>query len=238
MNLKGTQMTTSLHDRYGGEPAMTIDVKTLAWIIGLSAAFILTLVVADFAAVRFIDLGWVVTPAGALLFAVVFITRDMLHKVAGAKVVKQVILIGIVLNILVAAFMYAVTFLPAPGFRPSAAFDAVFRMAPGIVLGSVVAALASQYVNTWVYQWMWDRDHGSWSRTIGSNLVSLPIDAVIFVILAFVVFPPMFGGTAIAFDSAIARIVSGSTLFKLGVILALTPLVSLGPTRNEARELN
>jgi uncharacterized PurR-regulated membrane protein YhhQ (DUF165 family) len=105
MILKGNTMTTSLHDRYGSDPTMTIDVKTLSWIIGLASAFILTLVVADFAAVRFIDLGWVVTPAGALLFAVVFITRDMLHKVAGARVVKQVILIGIALNILIAAFI-------------------------------------------------------------------------------------------------------------------------------------
>jgi hypothetical protein len=38
-------------------------------------------------------------------------------------------------------------------------------------------------------------------------------------------------------DTAIARIVSGSTLLKLAIILALTPLVSLAPTREEAREL-
>ena len=231
-------MITPLHDRYGSEPAMTIDIKTLSWIIGLASAFILTLVVADFAAVRFVDLGWVVTPAGALLFAVVFITRDMLHKIVGARIVKKVILIGIVLNILIAAFMYSVTFLPTPGFRPSGAFDAVFRMAPGIVLGSVIAALVSQYVNTWVYQWMWNKNFGSWLRTIGSNIVSLPIDSVIFVLLAFMVFPPLFGGNAIEFGAAVARIVSGSTLFKLGVIVALTPLVSLSPTRNEARDLS
>lgn len=215
----------------------TFDLKTLSWVIGLAATFILTLTVADFAAVKFLDLGWVLTPAGSLLFAVVFVTRDMLHKIAGGAVVKKVLIIGVILNILVAAFMYIMTLLPAPGFRPSDAFDAVFAMAPAIVLGSVVAAFISQMVNTWVYQWCWDRGQGSWTRTIISNTVSLPVDAVIFTILAFVIFPPLFGATGIELGAAAARIASGQTLFKLAIILILTPLVSISPTRDQAREL-
>lgn len=228
---------TTLHDKNFDNPVMSIDHKTLYWIIGLAATFILTLTVADFAAVKFLDLGWVMTPAGSLLFAVVFVTRDMLHKIAGGAVVKKVILMGIVLNILVAAFMYLMTMIPAPGFRPSEAFDKVFAMAPAIVMGSVIAALISQWVNTWVYQKLWDRGMGSWSRTIWSNVVSLPVDAIFFTILAFVLFPPLFGASGIELGAAAARIASGQTLFKLGIILALTPLVSLSPTREEAKEI-
>ena len=229
--------TVTLHDRFHESDVVTFDRKTLAWVIGLAATFILTLTVADFAAVKFLDLGWVMTPAGSLLFAVVFVSRDMLHKIAGAAVVRQVILIGIALNILVALFMYLMTMLPAPDFRPSEAFDKVFAMAPAIVLGSVIAALISQWVNTWVYQKLWDRGMGSWARTIWSNVVSLPVDAVFFTILAFVIFPPLFGATGIELGAAAARIASGQTLFKLAIILVLTPLVSLSPTREEAREL-
>jgi uncharacterized integral membrane protein (TIGR00697 family) len=229
--------TVTLHDRFHESDVVTFDRKTLAWVIGLAATFILTLTVADFAAVKFLDLGWVMTPAGSLLFAVVFVSRDMLHKIAGGAVVRQVILIGIALNILVAAFMYLMTMLPAPGFRPSDAFDKVFAMAPAIVMGSVVAALISQWVNTWVYQKLWDRGMGAWARTIWSNVVSLPVDAIFFTILAFVLFPPLFGATGIELGAAAARIASGQTLFKLAIILVLTPLVSLSPTREEAREL-
>jgi len=105
------------------------------------------------------------------------------------------------------------------------------------VLGSESATLVSQWVNTYIYQKLWERDYGSWARTFFSNLVSLPVDAVLFVLLAFVFFPAVLGGTVMGFDGAIARIVSGSTLFKLVIILALTPLVSLAPTREEARAL-
>jgi uncharacterized integral membrane protein (TIGR00697 family) len=230
-------ISTTLHDKNFDNPVMTLDNRTLHWIIGLSATLIMAMTVADFAAAKFLDFGWVVTPAGALLFAVVFVARDMLHKLAGAAVVQRTILIGVVLNLAIAAFMYLMTFLPAPSFRPSVNFDAVFRMSLGIVLGSEIATLVSQWVNTYIYQKLWERDYGSWARTFFSNLVSLPVDAVLFVLLAFMFFPAVLGGTVMGFDGAIARIVSGSTLFKLVIILALTPLVSLAPTREEARAL-
>ena len=229
--------TTSLHDRFSNPDIITFDQKTLNWVIGLSAALIMAMTVADFAAAKFLDFGWVVTPAGALLFAVVFVVRDMLHKLAGAAVVQRVILIGVVLNLLIAAFMYAMTFIPAPEFRPSVHFDAVWKMSLGIVIGSEIATIASQWVNTVVYQNLWERDWGSWTRTFVSNLVSLPVDAVLFVLFAFVFIPPLLGGDAMEINKAISRIVSGSTLFKLAVILALTPLVSLAPWREEARNM-
>lgn len=227
--------TTVLHDKFHENPLLSLDHKTLYWIIGLSATLIMTMTVADFAAAKFLDLGGVVTPAGALLFAVVFVVRDMLHKLAGAAIVHRVIIIGVVLNLLIAAFMYAMTFLPAPSFRPSVNFDAVFKMSLGIVIGSEIATMVSQWVNTWVYQKLWERDWGSWARTFVSNLFSLPVDAVFFVMFAFVIIPPILGGNAMEINNAIARIVSGSTLFKLAVILALTPLVSLAPWREEAK---
>lgn len=229
--------TTILHDRFHENPLLSLDTKTLYWIIGLSATLIMAMTVADFAAAKFLDFGWVVTPAGALLFAVVFVVRDMLHKLAGAAVTQRVILMGVVLNLAVAGFMYLMTFIPAPAFRPSVNFDAVWKMSLGIVIGSEIATVASQWVNTWVYQKLWERDWGSWARTFVSNLLSLPVDAVLFVLFAFVFIPPLLGGDAMDINKAIARIVSGSTLFKLAVILALTPLVSLAPWREEARDM-
>lgn len=228
---------TNLNDKLFNRPSIQLDTNTLYWIIGLSATLIMAMTVADFAAAKFLNFGWVVTPAGALLFAVVFVVRDMLHKLAGAAIVQRVILMGVVLNLAMAAFMYAMTFIPAPEFRPSVHFDAVWKLSLGIVIGSEIATVVSQWVNTWVYQVLWDRDWGSWARTFVSNLASLPVDAVLFVLFAFVFIPPLLGGDAMDINKAIARIVSGSTLFKLGVILALTPLVSLAPWREEARSM-
>lgn len=214
-----------------------LDSRNQLWIAALSSILILTMTVADFAAAKFLDFGFVVTPAGALLFAVVFVVRDMLHKLAGAAFVTRIILIGVLANLVIAAFMYLMTFIPAPSFRPSVNFDAVFRMSLGIVIGSEIATMISQWVNTWVYQKLWDRDWTSWGRTFISNLVSLPVDAFFFVIIAFSLMPLILGGNVMDINAAIARVVSGSTLFKLAVILALTPLVSLAPTNEDAKHL-
>ena len=205
------------------------------WVAALASALILCMTVADFAAVKFIDFGMVVTPAGALLFGAVFVLRDMLHKLAGASFVNRIILVGVALNLAVAAFMYFMTFLPSPAFRPSVNFDAVFKMSLGIVIGSEIATVISQWVNTFIYQKLWESDWGSWARTFISNLVSLPVDAIFFVMIAFVAMPMILGGNAMDVNTAIARIVSGSTLFKLVFILALTPLVSFAPTDEEAK---
>jgi len=211
-----------------------LDNRNQLWVAALSSILILTMTVADFAAAKFVDFGFVVTPAGALLFAVVFVVRDMLHKMVGAAFVTRIILIGVVANLAIAAFMYLMTFIPAPSFRPSVNFDAVFRMSLGIVIGSEIATMISQWVNTVVYQKLWEKDWSSYARTFLSNLVSLPVDAFFFVIIAFSIMPLILGGNVLGVDGAIARIVSGSTLFKLAIILALTPLVSLAPTNNEA----
>ena len=56
-------MTTALHDRYIERPLMSIDNTTLYWIIGLAATLIMAMTMADFAAAKFLDFGWVVTPA-------------------------------------------------------------------------------------------------------------------------------------------------------------------------------
>lgn len=61
---------TNLNDKFFDRPLLSVDNRTLLWIIGLAATLIMAMTVADFAAAKFLDFGWVVTPAGALLFAV------------------------------------------------------------------------------------------------------------------------------------------------------------------------
>lgn len=203
--------------------------------IVVAAAFVLCLTIADVAATKFVELGPVVTPAGAIMFAVIFVLRDMLHKTAGARTTRYVIRWAVALNVAAGFYLYLMTLLPAPGFRPSDQFDYLFALAPGIVLGSVVAAYSSQMVNTWVYQKLWDRSLPQYARTIGSNLVSLPVDAVLFTLVAFVLVPPLTGADGIGLGDAFVRVASGATLFKAAVMLAATPLVYLIPTNPAAR---
>lgn len=203
--------------------------------IALTGAFVLALCLADVAATKFILVGPITAPGGIFLFSIIFIVRDMLHRVAGAAYVQRTIVIAAILNLAMAAYLYAITRFPAPDFYALAEpWDTIFAFAPGIVLGSIVAAVTSQLINTSVYAWLWKRGNPLWWRSIGSNLVSLPIDSIIFTLLAFVILPPIFGGEPIDITNAAARVASGQTLLKLATVLILTPLLYATPERGRA----
>ena len=216
---------------------MTTTDRTSTWAIALTGAFILALCVADLAATKVITIGSLVAPGGIFLFSVIFVVRDMLHKLLGAAYTRRVIWVGVSLNLVMAAYFWWLTKFDAPAFFTLAEpWDAIFALAPGIVLGSIVAATASQLVNTAVYQWLWDREQGQAIRVIGSNAVSLPIDTVLFTTLAFFVLPPVFGAAGLPLDAVITRIASGQIVWKAGIMLAMTPLIYLIPENPVARD--
>ena len=201
------------------------------WLIALTGTFILTLSLADLAATKFILIGGVVAPGGVFLFSIIFVVRDMLHKIAGQAYVRRTILVAAVLNLFVAAYFYMIAQMPAPDFFALAEpWDAIFALAPAIVLASITAAVLSQLLNTYVYQRLWDAGRPQWVRVVGSNLASLPVDSMLFTALAFVILPPAFGAQAIALSDALVRVASGQTLIKLAIVLAMTPIVYLVPT--------
>jgi len=202
------------------------------WLIALTGAFILTLSLADLAATKFVLVAGVTAPGGVFLFSIIFVVRDMLHKVAGQAYVRRTIMVAAVLNLFVAAYFYFIAQLPAPDFfELGEPWDAIFALAPAIVLASITAAVISQLLNTHVYQRLWDAGRPQWARVVGSNLVSLPVDSVLFSALAFVILPPAFGADPIAISDAVVRVASGQTLIKLIIVLAMTPLVYLVPDR-------
>jgi uncharacterized integral membrane protein (TIGR00697 family) len=201
------------------------------WLIALTGTFILTLSLADIAATKFIVFSGVVAPGGVFLFAIIFVVRDMLHKTAGAAYVRQTIAVAAALNVAVAIYLFWIARLPAPGFYELAEpWQAIFSLAPAIVTGSIIAAVVSQLVNTSIYQWLWNRGRAQWERSVGSNLVSLTVDSLLFTGIAFVILPPLLGAEPISLEDALVRVASGQTLIKLVIMLAMTPLLYLVPS--------
>ena len=201
--------------------------------IALVGTFVLSLSLADLAATKFIVVGSTVAPGGIFLFAVIFVVRDMLHKLMGADFVKKTILVAAVLNVGMGLYFYWITRFPSPAFRPAGEWDTIFALAPAIVIGSIIAAVASQWVNTVIYDRLWARGLPQWGRVVGSNSVSLPIDSILFTGFAFMILPPLFGAEGIDLASAATRVASGQTVWKAVIMLAMTPLIYLIPANRE-----
>ena len=130
---------------------------------------------------------------GTFIFGITFTQRDILHRY-GRKRVYQVIFLAAVLSVL-----------------ESVVLGVPYR----IVIASFSAIVLSETADTEVYQRLRDR---SWMpKVISSNAVSIPIDTLIFNLLAFLgVFPPL-ELLAIIWGEIVVKTLSGAVA---GIIAA------------------
>ena len=91
--------------------------------------------------------------------------------------------------VLFMAFMawVVVALPPAPDWTNQAAYETIFGQVPRIVLASVCAFWAGEFVNSYVLARMkiWTQGRALWARTIGSTIAGQGIDSLIFYPLAF-----------------------------------------------------
>lgn len=126
--------------------------------------------------------------AGILFFPISYIIGDVLTEVYGYARARRVIWAGFVATLFMAFMSWVVVALPpAPDWTNQPAYEAIFGQVPRIVLASVVAFWAGEFVNSFVLAKMkiWTRGKHLWARTIGSTFVGQGVDSLIFYPLAF-----------------------------------------------------
>lgn len=157
------------------------------------AAFVTILVLSNVigaAKPTFITLGgeeWVYG-AGILFFPLSYVIGDVLTEVYGYARARRVIWAGFAALIFMAFMSWVVVSMPpAAGWDGQAAYESVFGQVPRIVLASIMAFWAGEFVNSFVMAKMKLLTKGKhlWSRTIGSTVVGQGVDSVIFYPVAF-----------------------------------------------------
>ena len=126
--------------------------------------------------------------AGILFFPVSYVIGDILTEVYGYARARRCIWAGFGALLFMAFMAWVVVALPpADTWQGQAAYEQVFGQVPRIVLASIVAFWAGEFVNAYVLARMkiWTRGKHLWSRTIGSTLVGQGVDSLIFYPLAF-----------------------------------------------------
>jgi uncharacterized PurR-regulated membrane protein YhhQ (DUF165 family) len=131
---------------------------------------------------NFIDLRWFgMLSVGTVFFAAVFTLRDKLHQY-GLKTVFVAIGLAVVINVAVAV-----------------ALGTPMRF----IIASFLAILFSELTDTAVYQRLINR---SWlTRALTSNAISIPLDSLLFTIVAFY---------GIMSNAEMAQIIWADILFK------------------------
>jgi uncharacterized integral membrane protein (TIGR00697 family) len=141
--------------------------------------------------VSVIELPWIgLWPfgAGILFFPISYVIGDVLTEVYGYANARRCIWAGFAAMLFMAFMAWVVVALPpAADWGGQAAYEQVFGQVPRIVLASIVAFWAGEFVNSFVLAKMkvWTRGRLLWTRTIGSTFVGQGVDSALFYPLAF-----------------------------------------------------
>jgi len=126
--------------------------------------------------------------AGILFFPVSYVLGDVLTEVYGYANARRCIWAGFAAMVFMAFMSWVVVAMPpAATWDGQAAYESVFGQVPRIVLASMLAFWAGEFVNSIVLAKMkvWTRGRMLWTRTIGSTVFGQAVDSAIFYPVAF-----------------------------------------------------
>ena len=126
--------------------------------------------------------------AGILFFPLSYVIGDVLTEVYGYARARRCIWAGFCGLIFMALMSLVVVALPPAGtWHGQEAYEQVFGQVPQIVLASIIAFWAGEFVNSYVLARMkiWTKGRRLWTRTIGSTVAGQGVDSLLFYPIAF-----------------------------------------------------
>jgi uncharacterized integral membrane protein (TIGR00697 family) len=181
---------TSILKKESTERSMLRLDKTQAAII-LCGFYLFFSFAGNIAATKVTYFGSLVMDAG-FIYALTFTWRDLIHKQLGKNAAITTIWLSAAINVIAALYFQLVVFMPAEpswaGAGGQAAWEFLFSLQFRIVLASIITALIAELIDTRVYhRWTagWGRNRPQWSRVFVSNSISIPIDSLLFPLIAF-----------------------------------------------------
>ncbi|MDQ3174525.1 MAG: queuosine precursor transporter [Acidobacteriota bacterium] len=155
--------------------------------------------------------------AGVFFFPISYIFGDILTEVYGYARSRRVIWAGFAALAFASVMTWAVIALPpAPDWPHQFAYVIVYGQTPRIVLASLIAFWAGDFVNSYVLAKLKLKTAGRflWLRTIGSTVVGQGVDTLIFYPLAFLGEWP---------TPLVLAVMTSNFLVKVGVETVMTP---------------
>ncbi|HEX8516819.1 MAG TPA: queuosine precursor transporter [Bacteroidia bacterium] len=199
--------------------------REMVYII-LAGIFITNAVVAELIGGKLIEIGPFIMSVGIIPWPVVFITTDLINEFYGRAGVRKLSVITACLISYAFVVLFFAISVPAAKDIPAVSdeqFRAVFGQSMWIIVGSVIAFLVSQFIDSGIFWLLRNKTGGKmiWLRSTGSTVVSQLIDTFIVAGIGF--WLPGKVDTPTYINMAL----TGYT-FKLVVAVALTPLIYAG----------
>ncbi len=163
-------------------------MKSYRYLDVITAAFTAVLLLSNITSTKIASLGWLSFDGGTILFPLAYIFGDVLTEVYGYARARRVIWIGFAMNVLMVVVFWIVGKLPAAAdWGLQSSYDAILGIVPRIVLGSLVAYLCGEFLNSYVLAKMKVRMSGKklWARALASTALGQFVDTSVFLLIAF-----------------------------------------------------
>ena len=218
----------------GVSPAPSAAAVLSRMAVVVVAVYIAAQMMADIASLKIGVVAGLAVDMGTFIYPVTFTLRDLVHKTLGKRNAQVLIIAAAVINLgMVFYLMWSAAVPSDPDAFGGAEFSVIFAPLWRIVCASILAELVSELVDTEIYHLFVSRitTRFQWLRVLVSNSVSVPIDNLIFVLIAFA--PVAFLGAQLVDSWAVAwEIFVFNLLVKYGVTLVSMPLIYLTPDRD------
>ncbi len=198
----------------------TTSTRAATLLVLLASAYVALQMIADISSLKLTEVAGFAVDGGTLVYPLTFTVRDLVHKAAGAKVARVLIVAAAAVNLFMAGVFWVVAEFPllADSGPQSELFGDVLGPVWRIVFASILAEVVAELIDTEVYRGWVQRFGGrhQWGRVLSSNMVAIPVDSAIFVIIAF---------TGVVPASAVWEIFWVNVVVKGAVAVASVPLI-------------
>ena len=211
-----------------------IEKRSIPYTI-LVALFTGSLVASNYLASKIFQasiLGYkIYAPAAVLAYAATFLFTDIISEIYGRKAAGLAVLTGFATQLVILAYNWFAIKLPYAPFSPATpkSYETIVGSSGTIIAASLTAYLISQTHDVWAFHFWKKITRGKWLwlRNNASTMVSQLIDTVVFISLAFHVYPAIIGAPTLPWN-VIGNIIIGQYIVKWLIALGDTPFVYLG----------
>jgi hypothetical protein len=199
------------------------------------AAYAGAQVIADIASVKIGSTFGRAVDMGTFVYPITFTLRDVVHKALGRRAARTLVVTCAGINLFMALYLqWAARVEPDPSYGLDAEFRAILGPLWRIVVASIVAEVISELVDTEVYHWFVRRvtTRHQWARVLVSNAVSVPLDNVLFAVLAFGAIPGFVDDDLTLPWATVWDIFVVNLTVKAAVSAVSLPLIYLSPDRD------
>ncbi len=127
-------------------------------------------------------------PAAVLIFPFTFQIIDIVNEAFNRKAVERMIIIAFITQVFMNIFLIiGLSLPPAPFWNLESPWRQVLGLVPRITIASWVAFILSQNLDAFLFDLFRKMTGGKglWLRNVASDVLSLAVDSVLFITLAF-----------------------------------------------------